>query len=234
MVNYEVDPNLLRPWLPAGVELDTWQGRTLVSVVGFEFLATRVLGVQVPGHQDFHEVNLRFYVRRRVGGGWRRGVVFVKELVPRRAIAWTARIFFGEHYEKLRMNGMVWHGRREVEGPEWTMYARYWWRVCGHWEGLFAEAKGELQFAAEGSQAAFITDRAYGYSSLRGATLEYEVEHPPWRVWPTCDVKVDCDFSRLYGGAFGSALGEPCSAFVAEGSPVVVRWGHRLRGPKAG
>ncbi|MDE0204502.1 MAG: DUF2071 domain-containing protein, partial [Candidatus Tectomicrobia bacterium] len=89
MVNYEVDPNLLRSWLPAGVELDTWQGRTLASVVGFEFLATRVLGVQVPGHQDFHEVNLRFYVRRRVGGGWRRGVVFVKELVPRRAIAWT-------------------------------------------------------------------------------------------------------------------------------------------------
>ena len=228
MVNYEVWPGALRPLIPAGVELDLWEGKVLVSVVGFEFLATRVLGVAVPGYRDFHEVNLRFYVRRKAGGEWRRGVVFVKELVPRRAIAWAARCLYGERYEALRMRGVTWRGRREADGPEWTQFIHYWWRVAGSWEGLYAEAKGEPGVVEEGSQEAFITDHAYGYSVCRGATLEYVVEHPPWRVWEACDVRLDCDLARLYGKSIGGALGEPCSAFVAEGSPVMVRWGRRL------
>ena len=228
MVNYEVDAGVLVPWLPAGVELDAWQGRTLVSLVGFEFRGTRVLGMSVPGHRDFPEVNLRFYVHRKVEGGWRRGVVFVKELVPRRAIAWMARRLYGEHYETTRMNGASWRVSGLGEGPDWTTHVRYWWRGGGRWEGVFAEAKGEPQFASEDSRAAFITDHSYGYSVCRGRTLEYEVEHPPWRVLESCQVKVDCDLGRLYGKSFGLALKEPCSAFVAGGSPVVVRWGRRI------
>ena len=88
MVNYEVDPALVRALVPAGTELDLWSGRCLVSVVGFQFLETRVLGLALPFHRNFEEVNLRFYVRRTVGDEARRGVVFVKEIVPRRAIAW--------------------------------------------------------------------------------------------------------------------------------------------------
>src|SRR5690606_40211851 len=91
MLNYDVDPAVLRPLVPHGVELDTWEGRYLVSVVGFQFLDTRLLGVPVPFHRDFDEINLRFYVRRRADDGWRRGVVFVKEIVPRRALAAVAR-----------------------------------------------------------------------------------------------------------------------------------------------
>ena len=228
MVNYEVDPGVLRPLVPAGVELDEWEGKTLASVVGFEFLRTRILGVGIPGHRDFHEVNLRFYVRRKVGGEWRRGVVFVKELVPRRAIAWVARCMYGERYAALRMRGDTWRGRHELNGEEWTRFIRYWWRVASRWEGVYAEAKGEPRVAEEGSQAAFITDHLYGYSVCRGVTLEYVVEHPPWRVWDACEVRLDCDLGRLYGESVGGALGEPCSAFVAEGSAVVVRWGRRL------
>ena len=232
MVNYEVAPDILRPWVPAGVELDVWDGKVLVSVVGFGFLGTRVLGVGIPGYRDFYELNLRFYVRRQVNDQWRRGVVFIKELVPRRAIAWVARRLYGERYEALRMRGVTWLGRCETEGPEWTRFIRYWWRVAGRWEGLFAEAKGEPEAVEEGSLAAFITDHAWGYSVCRGATLEYQVEHPPWRVWEACDVRLDCDLARLYGKTIGSALGEPCSAFVVEGSSVAVRWGRRLEAAK--
>ena len=131
MLNYEVDPGVLAPWLPSGVELDVWLGRTLISVVGFEFVDTRILGVQIPGHRDFHEVNLRFYGRRKVDGKWRRGVVFVKELVPRRAIAYAARWLYGERYSAARMNGVVWHGRCGGEAPDWTTFIRYWWRMGG-------------------------------------------------------------------------------------------------------
>src|SRR5262245_20887686 len=98
MINYEVDPEILHPYIPGGTELDQWQGRTFVSVVGFLFLRTRVLGLTIPFHHNFEEVNLRFYVRRRAIEGWRRGVVFIREIVPRWAIAAVAREFYNENY----------------------------------------------------------------------------------------------------------------------------------------
>ena len=228
MVNYEVDPEVLMPWLPASLELDTWEGKALASIVAFEFLDTRVLGVGIPGHRDFHEVNLRFYVRRRMDGGWRRGVVFIEELVPRRAIAWTARLFYGERYRALRMNGKVWRQPCESGLPDWTTCARYWWWVNRSYQSVYAQCDGEPDLPAKDSQAAFLTDQGWGYSSGGGLTLEYQVEHPPWRVWNLSHVQVDFDVEEIYGRALARALGEPCSALVAEGSPVIVRWGRRL------
>src|SRR6187455_2734884 len=107
MLNYEVDPAILLDLVPAGTELDLWQGRTLVSVVDFRFLRTRVLGLAIPWHIDFEEVNLRFYVRREASEGLRRGVVFVKEIVPRRAIAWLARLLYNENYVALPMSHWI-------------------------------------------------------------------------------------------------------------------------------
>src|SRR5262249_5878550 len=128
MLNYTIDPAVLRPYVPAGTELDVWNGRTFVSMVGFRFLETRLRGGAVPFHVRFEEVNLRFYVRRLVRDGWRRGVVFVKEIVPRRAIAWVARIAFGERYVALPM-------RHEVVLPAGTDAGRvaYEWRWRGRW-----------------------------------------------------------------------------------------------------
>ncbi|MGV3531527.1 MAG: DUF2071 domain-containing protein, partial [Chthoniobacteraceae bacterium] len=107
MLNYEVAPDVLEPFLPAGLELDEWQGRTLMSMVGFRFLRTRLVGCAIPFHRDFPEVNLRFYVRRKCGGEWRRGVVFVREIVPRRAIAAVARFLYGERYVRCPMRHSV-------------------------------------------------------------------------------------------------------------------------------
>ena len=104
MLNYEVAPEALAPFVPAGTELDAWEGRHLVSMVGFMFQSTRGLGFPIPFHRNFEEVNLRFYVRRKVDGEWRRGVVFIKEIVPRFAIAWVARTFYNENYVALPMS----------------------------------------------------------------------------------------------------------------------------------
>src|ERR1700685_4702569 len=104
MLNYEVDAEILRRYLPVGVELDTFAGRTFVSLVGFQFLRTKLGGfLAVPFHSNFDEVNLRFYVRRREGSEVRRGVVFVRELVPRIAIAGLARMMYGEKYDSCPM-----------------------------------------------------------------------------------------------------------------------------------
>jgi len=103
MLNYEIDPRVLEPLVPTGTELDSFGGKTYASMVGFLFLNTRVLGVPVPFHRNLEEVNLRFYVRRHVDGEYRRGVVFVRELVPRRAIAWIANVVYGENYAAVSM-----------------------------------------------------------------------------------------------------------------------------------
>ena len=98
ILNYTVDPRLLAPFVPLGTEIDFENGETFLSVVGFLFLDTRLLGLPIPLYRDFEEVNLRFYVRRKSADTWRRGVVFIRELVPRRAIALIARACYGENY----------------------------------------------------------------------------------------------------------------------------------------
>jgi hypothetical protein len=223
MLNYPIDPAALAARVPAGCELDAWRGTTYVSMVGFRFLDTRVLGVPIPFHRDFEEVNLRFYVRHEAEREWRRGVVFVKELVPRRAIAWVARAVYGENYEALPM-------RHAIEpGPGGTR-AAYGWRRAGAWEGLSARFDGEPTLPPDDAEETFITEHYWGYARRRdGSTVEYRVEHPRWRVWSAREASLDCDAATLYGPEFAEALAAPPStAFVAEGSPVVVRRGRRI------
>jgi hypothetical protein len=221
MINYEIDPLALRSLVPAGVELDRFDGRTLVSMVGFRFLNTKVLGLAVPGHRDFDEVNLRFYVRRLAPEGWRRGVVFVKEIVPRAAIAWVARVVYGERYVALPMRHDVVLG---PDAPGGEGHARYDWRSAGRWNRLGAEVAGSPAIPAEDSEAAFITEHYWGYASARdGSAWEYQVDHPRWRVWSATRAEFDCEVSAIYGAEFIDALAAaPSSAFVADGSAVAV------------
>jgi hypothetical protein len=214
--------------VPAGTVLDSWEGRTFVSLVGFRFLDTRVLGLPVPFHRHFDEVNLRFYVRREHPDGPRRGVVFVKEIVPRRAIAWLARTLYGENYIALPMRHDVEMPHVEAPGPG---HAAYEWRFRGRWQRLAATVDGPAAPAAPGSQEEFITEHYWGYARRRGdTTVEYQVEHPRWRVWRATAAELRCDVAALYGPEFAEALSrEPSSAFVADGSMVTVRRGARLR-----
>ncbi|MBO0720401.1 MAG: DUF2071 domain-containing protein [Blastocatellia bacterium] len=223
MINYEVDPGLLLSYRPRGTELDEWQGRTYLSIVGFLFEKTRVYGAAIPFHSNFEEINLRFYVRYRAAEGWRRGVVFIKEIVPRRAIATVARLLYNENYAACRM-------KHRIERIGSAMTVEYGWREFAGWNRLILTATGAAQLPAPDSEEEFITEHYWGYSAQRdGGCLEYRVEHPPWRVWQASDVKFECDIERVYGREFMEYLqAKPRSAFLAEGSPVAVRRGVRI------
>lgn len=226
MLNYEIDPRVLAALVPAGTELDLWEGRALVSAVGFRFLDTRLFGMPIPFHRHFDEVNLRFYVRRRLpSGSMRRGVVFVRELVPRLAIAVLARLIYNEPYRALVMRSEA--PATPVDSPGRLTYA---WRLGGTWQHLAATARGTPAMAAPSSEAAFITEHHWGYTRQRdGGTIEYEVAHRPWRLWAAEDPELAADVTRLYGRAFAPALSAaPGSALVAEGSPVTVFAPRRL------
>jgi hypothetical protein len=219
MLNFEAEPSAVSKLVPRGTEPDLWEGRTYLSVVGFLFLDTRVLGLPVPFHRNFEEVNLRFYVRRKAEDGWRRGVVFVKEIVPRIAVAGMARLLYGEKYVALPMRHTI-TGHPERGG----MYVTYGWRRRGRWDGIGAVVTGTPREAAPGSEEEFITEHYWGYSSLRsGGCAEYRVEHPRWRVWTIEKPVFDCDVAAIYGPAFAAPLAtEPGSAFLADGSEVAV------------
>lgn len=224
MLNYEIDPALLAPCVPAGTELDSWKGKVLVSMVGFRFLNTRVFGIPIPFHRDFEEVNLRFYVRRQTEEGGRRGVVFIKEIVPRVAIALIARKLYHEPYIALPMSH-----RLEMETGA-VKSAEYSWCFGGRQNHLKLAVRAAAQLLREGSEAEFITEHYWGYNAQPdGATLEYRVEHPRWRVYDVADAKLDCDVAGLYGEHLRHCLSrKPSSAFLAEGSAVTVHQGVRL------
>jgi uncharacterized protein len=216
ILNYVVDPALLEPLVPAGTEIDLQDGETFLSAVGFLFLDTRLLGLPIPLHRDFEEVNLRFYVRRKSANTLRRGVVFVRELVPRRAIALVARAFYGENYVAVPM-------KHEIEHVDADLKVQYSWRRGRKWESLKMSAAGEPQTIAAGSHAQFITEHYWGYTSLRSGCSQYRVEHPRWKIWNASEFEFNADIATLYGHHFVDSLtAPPRSAFIADGSPITV------------
>lgn len=219
MLNYEIEPSLLLPHVPRGTELDNWNGTTFISLVGFLFLDTRVRGMAFPLHVNFEEVNLRFYVSREHKGELRRGVVFLREFVPRHAIATIANTLYNEQYRTAPMRHRI--DETSVE---------YRWRTRSQWNRLALENSSDWQDLQNDSVEEFITEHYWGYTPQRdGGTLEYQVEHPRWRFKTATSATLECDIAANYGAPFAPCLqGQPHSALLAEGSPVTVYRGIRI------
>jgi uncharacterized protein len=228
LVNYAAPAELLARHLPNGVELDLYEGQALVSLVGFRFLRTRLLGrIPVPFHTDFDELNLRFYVLRRMPDGEvRRGVVFVREYVPRFAIALTARLLYQEPYRSVPMRHTLRLGTLAKE-------AGYSVRVAGAWHTLCGQPNGPAVLATEDKHVSFIVEHYWGYTRRTAqATGEYRIVHVPWRVQPVTGARFDGDPTAVYGREWAPVLSQPpVSAFLAEGSPVAVMGGSTAAAP---
>ena len=242
MLNYRVAPELLLPFVPAGTELDLWNGAAYLSVVGFVFADTRVLGVPIPFHRTFEEVNLRLYVRRTVAGETRRGVTFIRELVPRVAIAAVARWTYNEPYLALPMRHRVEpadpadlansspssrDGHASIRG---SIRAEYEWRTRSGWSGIHMTTESASTPAPSGSHEEFITHRLWGYTTQRdGTTIEYEVRHRAWTVWLARTAQLSGDMARVYPSQLVPALSHPPdSALFADGSAVTVHSPNRV------
>ena len=220
MANYEVDPSLLTGRLPRHTELDLHDGRCFVSLVGFMFLNTRVLGMPVPFHINFEEVNLRFYVKRETGSETRRGVVFVKEIVPRFAIAAVAWTFYGEPYEAWKMSNSR-DGRR-------VSYSLTKER-CSN--SISVEIGENIGVPDENSHGEFIIEHYWGYTRrAANRTDEYKVEHPKWELFSVDNPEISVDFGKTYGQEF-VFLDEqkPYSVLLAKGSEIAVYKGQKIK-----
>lgn len=226
LLNYEVDPKVLAPFVPKGTELLPFGDQYFVSLVGFRFVNVRLLGLPIPFHREFDEINLRFYVKRETPDGTHKGVVFIKEIVPKTAVALVARWVYNEKYVRYPM-------RREFYShPKGYIHTfDYSWKFQRQWFHMGIETNGELNEPAPHSHEEFLIENYWGYVEQRnGFTMEYQVQHPPWRIAQATKSWLNCDVGAFYGQEWAPFIqGKPSSAFIVEGSPVTVGWGKKVQ-----
>lgn len=217
IANFVVDKDILAEFVPAGTELDLWQDKCFLSLVGFMFRNTKLLGLKIPFHTNFEEVNLRFYVKRFENGNWKRGVVFIKEIVPKPALSLVANLFYNENYETMQMN------HRWTENPE-SLFVEYNWKKNDSENSFLIEAGLENSEILHGSETEFITEHYWGYAKVdEKETNEYEVTHPRWRVYEVKNHSILVDFGKVYGKKFEFLnTVKPHSVMLAEGSEITV------------
>lgn len=216
-INYEINPEILEKYVPEGTELDLWNGKCYISLIGFMFENVKVLGIKIPFHINFEEVNLRFYVKRFEDGVWKRGVVFVKEIVPKHAITFVANTLYNEQYQTLPM-------RHERTADADSQLFKYEWKKNNIWNTIAVKTGKALIPIDENSEAEFISEHYYGYTiSARKKTVEYEVTHPKWNQYQVIDHEVNVDFEMVYGKEFAFLQSlKPASCFVAKGSKITI------------
>jgi uncharacterized protein len=222
MANYAIPPDVLQPFLPKGVELDLHNGKAYASLVGFMFKDTKLFNIPIPRLGTFEEINLRFYVLRKEGGATKRGVVFVNETIPYKAVAWMANKLYKEHYTAIPTKHL-WSFSGGIKN------ICYQWKINNRWNSIAVKAATAGEKMLPGSFEEFIFEHYFGYTKIDGnATEEYKINHPSWKINKVQSFAIDCDFAAMYGSQFGFLKNEkPGSVFIAEGSAIEVEWKRR-------
>ena len=219
MANYSIDAEILMPFLPKGVELDLYDGKAYVSLVGFIFKRSRIFNIPIPLMGTFEEINLRFYVRRKVGDTYRRGVVFINETVPYKPVAWLANKLYKEHYITIPT-------KHQIVFDNSIKSIQYEWKVGASWNHIKVNATLDSREMDRGSLEEFIFEHYYGYTKIsENVSQEYKINHPRWMVNDIIEKSIKCDFSSMYGHSFSHLSNkEPDSVIIAEGSDISVDW----------
>jgi len=222
LAQYAVDKDVLLKYLPPHTVLDDWQGKYYVSLVGFMFVDVKLRGLNIPFHTNFEEVNLRFYVKYKDGNDWKRGVVFIKEIVPLPAITFVANTIYKENYQTLPMKHVWIEQAHQIE-------VAYFWKNKT-WNKFSVTASAKPTEIAVGSEEEFITEHYWGYTKVGlNKTSEYGVEHPRWQAYGIKDYEIDVDFGINYGDDFSFLnQAKPDSVMLAEGSEIRVLKGKKF------
>jgi len=220
MANYVIDPKNLLSFLPKGVELDLFNGKCYISLVGFMFKNTKLFNVPIPFFGSFEEINLRFYVKRTdENGNTKRGVVFINETIPYPIVAWVANTLYNEHYSVVPTKHII-------NIDQSTKKVEYQWLLSNKWNSIAVEALGESSNMLQDSLERFIYEHYYGFTKIsENETEEYKLRHPSWKVSEVVDYVIDCDFATMYGDAFAVLnYTKPDAVFIADGSAVGIEW----------
>ncbi len=223
MANYSVNPELLMPYLPNGVELDYHDNKTYVSLVGFMFKRTSLFHIPIPFFGTFEEINLRFYVKRVEGNSIKRGVVFINETVPYKSVAWLAKKLYKEHYIAIPT-------KNNIEITDKSKSINYQWKINNEWNHIAVNTSNEKKPMLPDSIEEYIFEHYYGYTKINNKLAqEYKVNHPSWLINDIKEYNIKCDFKSMYGDDFAYLNNQrPDSVIIAEGSSVSINWKRNL------
>ena len=219
MANYEIDPKILIPFVPKGVDLDFFNGKCYISLVGFMFKNTKIFNVPIPFFGNFEEINLRFYVKRIEGNTIKRGVVFINETIPYPIVAWVANKLYNEHYTVVPT-------KHKISSEKFSKKVKFEWLLNNKWNSISVMSSLSTEKMAPNSLESFIYEHYYGYTkTAKNETQEYKLQHPSWKINEVLTYQIECDFVAMYGKSF-SVLNkmEPETVFIAEGSAVGIEW----------
>lgn len=219
MANYEIDPEILSPFLPKGVELDLFNEKCYISLVGFMFKKTKLFNVPIPFFGNFEEINLRFYVKRKEGSVLKRGVVFINETIPYPIVAWTANKLYNEHYTVVPT-------KHKIMEEKSLKKVKFEWLLNKKWNSIAVTTPTTSEKMKPNSLESFIYEHYYGYTKINeNKTEEYKLQHPSWKISEVLDYQIICDFEAMYGKSF-SVLDQtkPEAVFIADGSAVAIEW----------
>lgn len=219
MANYEIDPAILLPFLPKGVELDLFDNKCYISFVGFMFKNTKIFNIPIPKFGSFEEINLRFYVSRKVGNEVRRGVVFINETIPYPIVAWVANKLYNEKYTVVPT-------KHNYENKINSKSIKFEWLLNNNWNYIQVERTNTCNKLENNSLEKFIYEHYYGYTKTNDIkTEEYKLQHPSWETYSVLNYDINCNFNSMYGKEF-SVLNDtkPTSVYIAKGSEVGIEW----------
>jgi uncharacterized protein YqjF (DUF2071 family) len=178
--------------LPAGLTVETFDGRAWLGLVPFFMRDVRPAGLPaVPGISNFLELNVRTYVHDASG---RPGVWFYSLDCNQWLAVKIARTLFHLPYEHATMSAEIAAATGEVtyrarrRGTENTSQFRY-------------RATGPGCEAAAGSREFFLVERytLFAHDARRGRLHAGRVAHAPYRVGDTAVAQWDDTMLRLAG-----------------------------------
>ena len=218
LITYKVKPDMLLPFIPAGLEPDTINGNGFISLVAFDFFDTKVKGVKIPLHVNFPEINLRVYVKNKD----KRGVIFIREFVPRFFISLTANKIYNENYKSASIKSHI-----EKNG---SVFLSHTLKLKGKEYSINLQADNKPFQPAIDSTEHFFKEHEWGFGvNKKGQTLIYRVEHPFWEVLPVRKFEHNFDFGAIYGNEWKSLNSEePYNITFAKGSEIKVFEGRLL------
>ena len=223
VLNFETDKKFLEHYLPAGLELNDWNGQYFMSLVGFEFSNTKLFGIPSPVHRRFAELNLRFYVKRRIKDQWRKGVVFIKEIAPSWLVGQVAGWLYKESFVALPV-------KKSMTPLDNKVRIGYTMKINNEQNYLSALATTAAVEYSNDSLEGFILDHYWGYTRVtKILTNEFEVIHRPWKIYPVMSADIKLDIPALYGKEFEPWLARPPqNMFLMDGSETKVTWPRSL------
>jgi len=225
--NFKVDPSFLQEYVPKGCRLQVRDGKADISVVGLRFENTRILGIPVPGHINFSEINLRIYVEGYKNGELKPGVSFIKEIVSKPIITWVANNLYDEHYDTMPIDYELQPSGKLHPVNERITYS---WKPKDQWMRFSIDYDPKELNIVDNSNEQFILERYYGFSEQRGKTSCYEVKHASWNYHKVEDYKLQLDFEQTYGSNFAMLNQlQPDSVMMAQGSRIGIGKKSKLR-----